>query len=240
MRALTDSDLLDVWERGLSQLPLLRASSLLATAFPEFSADERETLTIGRRDGLLLSLRERTFGPAVNAMAVCDQCQQPVELNFRIDDIRVEPQPSAGEMEVSIGEYQLRVRLPNSRDLAAVMAESHPAEVLFARCLSQAMAGGDAVTAAGLPVDIVEQAIAAIAQADAQADIRLAIECPTCGRRRQVPFDILSFFWREIEEYAIRTLREVHALATAYGWTEDQILALSPRRRRCYLEMAGA
>ena len=55
-----------------------------------------------------------------------------------------------------------------------------------------------------------------------------------------MPFDIVSFFWREIEEFAIRTLREIHALARAYGWAEDQILALSPTRRRCYLEMVGA
>jgi hypothetical protein len=35
-------------------------------------------------------------------------------------------------------------------------------------------------------------------------------------------------------------LAEVHSLARAYGWTEPEILALSPQRRAAYLEMAGA
>jgi hypothetical protein len=35
-------------------------------------------------------------------------------------------------------------------------------------------------------------------------------------------------------------LREVHILASAYGWREDDILAMSPARRRIYLEMLRA
>ena len=37
-----------------------------------------------------------------------------------------------------------------------------------------------------------------------------------------------------------RILREVHTLAAAYGWSEAEILALSPARRRVYLELAAA
>jgi hypothetical protein len=36
-----------------------------------------------------------------------------------------------------------------------------------------------------------------------------------------------------------RLLREVHTLALAYGWREADILNMSARRRRFYLEMAG-
>jgi hypothetical protein len=42
-----------------------------------------------------------------------------------------------------------------------------------------------------------------------------------------------------METYARRLLYDVHALASAYGWSEDEVLAVSPARRRCYLEMAG-
>jgi hypothetical protein len=241
MRTLLAGDLLDVWERGLKQMPFVRAASLLAAAFPERAAEELQRLTIGRRDALLLSLRERTFGPSVNAVTSCEECKATVELHFQIDDLRVvDPQPAGEELSVTAGGYELRLRLPNGNDLARVMPLAHAEQALFAACLLEAESGGSPAEPAGLPREVVTQAIEAIAQADPQADVRLAIECPECGRRGRVPFDIVSFFWREIEEFAIRTLREIHALAAAYGWTEQQILALSPTRRRCYLEMVGA
>jgi hypothetical protein len=45
--------------------------------------------------------------------------------------------------------------------------------------------------------------------------------------------------WREIESMAGRLLRDVHALASAYGWHEKDILALSPVRRQFYLTLIG-
>lgn len=78
-----------------------------------------------------------------------------------------------------------------------------------------------------------------MARADPQADVRLAIACPSCGHQWQGIFDIVTFFWSEIESWASRILHEVHLLALAYGWHEREILALSPRRRQFYLDMVG-
>ncbi len=79
----------------------------------------------------------------------------------------------------------------------------------------------------------------AIEAADPQANLQFDLECAECGHAWQETFDIVSFFWTELEDLAVRTLQDVHALATAYGWSEDQILALSPTRRALYLSMIG-
>jgi hypothetical protein len=79
-----------------------------------------------------------------------------------------------------------------------------------------------------------------MSNADPMADIHLALNCPSCEHKWMAPFDIVAFLWREISAAARRLLREVHTLASAYGWTESEILALSPVRRRAYLEMIGA
>jgi hypothetical protein len=50
---------------------------------------------------------------------------------------------------------------------------------------------------------------------------------------------VVSFFWMEVESWAYRILRQVHALASAYGWSEGDILAMSPWRRQFYLEMVS-
>ena len=108
---------------------------------------------------------------------------------------------------------------------------------LFARCAEGLWRGETEIDAAELPKEIVAAAIEKIAEVDPQAEITLAVTCPQCGRRAQASFDIVSFFWREVEAFVVRILREVHVLASAYGWDEDRILNMSATRRRCYLEM---
>jgi hypothetical protein len=77
-------------------------------------------------------------------------------------------------------------------------------------------------------------------EADPLAAIQLALSCPECGYQWQATFDIESFFWSEINAWANRTLHEVHALASRYGWCERDILAMSPWRRQAYLNMVHA
>jgi len=69
--------------------------------------------------------------------------------------------------------------------------------------------------------------------------VQLSLTCPACSQSSSAAFDIASFLWTEVEAWARRTLRDVHVLATAYGWREADLLALSPTRRRLYLDMIG-
>ena len=78
-----------------------------------------------------------------------------------------------------------------------------------------------------------------MAEADPQADVQLALVCPACGHTWQATFEIVSFLWAELSAWAERTLADVHALASTYGWREADILAMSARRRQRYLELAG-
>ena len=65
------------------------------------------------------------------------------------------------------------------------------------------------------------------------------MECPECGAHFETPFDPPAFVWQELSTLANRLLWEVDQLARAYGWPEADILALSPTRRRAYLEIAA-
>jgi hypothetical protein len=69
--------------------------------------------------------------------------------------------------------------------------------------------------------------------------MQLALVCPTCGSGWAVAFDIVAFFWTELQAWAQRMLRDIHTLARAYGWREADILALSPLRRQVYLELSS-
>ena len=78
---------------------------------------------------------------------------------------------------------------------------------------------------------------AAMAAADPQAEIEISLECPACTCHWTEIFDIDSFFWTELQAWAARILREIHQLASAYGWSEREILALPPLRRNTYLNL---
>ncbi len=242
MRALTAPELLSVWEQGQAQPHVHQALQLLGAASPDLAPEALARLSIGQRDARLLTLREWTFGPQLVGLARCPRCDERLELTLALADIRAEPEPQPQEAYTcSAADYVVRWRLPNSLDLLTVSGSLDTAEAhrrLLERCVLEARQAGEERSAAQVPPEVVEAMVRQMAEADPQANVQLSLTCPACGDAWQAPFDIVSFFWSEIDAWARRTLREVHALALAYGWTERDTLALSPQRRQLYLEMA--
>ncbi|HWS55407.1 MAG TPA: hypothetical protein VN228_14815 [Pyrinomonadaceae bacterium] len=243
MNALSTSKLLRVWERALGEVPAGRSLALLAAACPEMSPEELASLSVGRRDRMLLALRERTFGPRLVGLAPCGACGEGLELSFDVADISAGQAAEAeGELTAEADGYEVRFRLPNSVDLLAVAARGDAEggrQHLLARCLLRAARGGAPVAFEELPDGVLDAVESRMAEADPQADVRLALTCPACGHRWLATFDVVSYFWSEVNAWAYRVLGEVHRLASAYGWREEDILAMSPWRRHVYLEMVG-
>ena len=244
MRALTAAELLAVWERGQGRPPLDRALLLVAAASPGRSAEAAASLSIGERDAELLTLREWMFGKTMESMVTCSRCGERLEMAFNVSDMRAEvPDGGSDEPAMSVSGYELQFRIPNSTDVGAVCGLSEPElqrRALFERCLISIRRNGQPATADQLTSDVMDAVAARMAELDPQADLRLNLTCPTCQHRWQAAFDIVSFLWSEIESWAWRILREVHILASAYGWSERDILSLSAGRRKWYLEMVGA
>jgi len=216
------ADLLTAWDQGRSRTPAGRGQSLLAALRPE--AGRRTALSVGQRDALLFDLRGELFGSGVEAVASCPGCAEQVELTFEL---------------VHDG-YTVRARPPTTADLAALEGVGSAAEgreLLLGRCVVAALRGGTDVSPAELPESVRVELATRMAEADPQADTRLVLTCPGCGRTWDATFDIVSFLWQELDTEARRLVREVHGLASAYGWPEAEILAMSPARRSLYLEM---
>jgi hypothetical protein len=241
MRALSAAELLDVWERGLAQSPPQRALTLLALACADDPIERLAHWSVGRRDTHLLALREQTFGPQLASIAACPACGERLEFRIAASDIRATPATEPEEpLAIAYADFDVRFRLPNSLDLAsldpAADAETNRRNLLN-RCVVAARHADATIAAAELPGDLVAAIAQRMAEADPRADVRLALDCPQCRHAWQAPLDIVSYFWTEIHAWAGRILREVHGLASAYGWREADVLALSPGRRQAYLEM---
>jgi hypothetical protein len=240
MRSLSADELLDVWERGLNQGPVERALGLLTAGSPDLPEGTLAGIPIGERDGQLLSLREQVFGPDLETVARCPACSELLETTLRVSDLRVSPGADPAPLSpLESGGYLVRFRLPDSRDLIAIAGledASAAKNLLLERCIEEAKNGQDPVPTGDVPGEVLDAVQEAMEASDPQADIRLNLTCPSCGHTWKEHFDILSFFWDEIDNWANHTLDEVHALAMAYGWSESEILSLSTLRRQMYLE----
>jgi hypothetical protein len=174
-------------------------------------APDAASLPIGRRDASLLELRVALFGSDFTGVTSCPACGEEIELAFDADEVRREPpfdDPS--------------LRLPTTEDLIAI---EHMTDLASARAMLLERCGAS------------EEDVARMAEADPQADVQIDADCPACEHRWREPFDIASYLWTEIAVLARRLLLEVHELASAYGWSEHEILELSSARRNAYLEM---
>ena len=241
MRALSASELLDLWEQGQGERPTRRALVLLAAACDQ-PIDALARLPVGERDARLFALRESTFGSRLTSIASCGRCGERLELSFDASDLSGAGQQIEDVLSLDVDGYQIRFRLPNSLDLmaAANLKEIGAARtLLLEQCIRSAERRGDEITAGQLPESVVERISARMSEADPQADIQLALNCPVCSNEWQTAFDIESFFWIEINAWAARILGEVHILASAYGWSEQEILRVSAWRRECYLNLVN-
>ena len=250
MRSLSTTELITVWERGLNQTPIQRSLALLAIACPEISPEELAKLSIGQRDARLLVLREWTFGSQLVSVTDCPHCGDRLELTFNVADIKVSPETELGEvLSLKVDKWEVQFRLPNSLDLLSLTSPQSPSQSdseaialarnqLLQRCLLRVCHEGKEPTEP-LPSLMDDRIVEQMALADPQADVQLALNCPACGHQWQSVFDIMSFFWSEIDAWTYGILREVHELASAYSWRESDILAMSPQKRQIYLSMVN-
>ena len=255
MKTLSAAELVTAWEGTVNRSPVQQALGLLKAVYPEYSMERLASLEIGKRDALLFTLRERLFGTSLSGVVLCPKCQQRIELNCQVSDLRVEPvmldavDQDKAVMTITMEGYRVEFRAPNSADMSSIEADIPPSEAqrwLLARCIRSVVRTGKrsvkrkaGVDIDQLPPSVTEAITEQMAQADPQADTQLALTCPDCRHAWCVTFDIVTYLMKEIHRLVQRILEEVHILARAYGWRESDILAMAPTRRRAYLELLG-
>ncbi len=209
---------------------------------PELAA----SFTVGDREALVLHLRRLTLGDRVPCLIRCPECQEALDLDLRVSDLLVSPvQASPLEHEVSITSmgvsYRVRFRLPTGADQeeAARIARHAGAEAgarrILERCVAEVREDGRVLDA--LPTGLEQALSRAMAERDPQAELMLNPTCPACGANFSTLLDAASFFFEEIRAHVRSLFREVHLLARHYHWSESDILAMTPARRRTYLSL---
>ena len=243
MRALTTTELLDAWDAGADASPAERCLALvgLATGQPRDAIAAR---SLGWMAVQLLALRAGLFGPSLSCLATCGRCGTVVEMDVAIADL-TSPFQSLGvaeePLQLEFDGYCIGYRLPSCRDLLSLQGDPVSASRALATSLVEyALLHGEATDADALPLELHSELARSVVEHDPLAHIELVIQCSACGFDWLETLNVMDFVWQEVAAHARRLTAEVVRLASAFGWREADILGMSERRRRRYLEMLPA
>jgi hypothetical protein len=238
VRSLTGGDE-EMLLESRSMLPAERDTALLARCVVSLAGEtptmgDVSDLCLGDRQALLVGIRRATLGDRIQSTVSCpgDGCAASLDLDLDAASLVLPPYENPQPVyEVSLGGKRIRYRPVTGKDQEAAARASSlgiraGVDVLLARCVEGEM-----------PEDLRQRAAELLAEVDPQAEILLDVRCSECGGRFSVLFDAGSFLAREVASGPDTLLREVHALARAYHWSEREILAMSTPRRRRYLEL---
>jgi hypothetical protein len=232
--------LLAIWEQGLGHAPSLRAEAMLQRLNP--AAAPR---TLGVRNRRLIDLHARLFGDELELSSHCPACSATVQFSSLccalISDSKDER--STPTEHIEIAPYAIEFRLPDRSDVTVAASDGDGEEFarrLLYRCVVSATRDGAGIAAGDLPDDALDALSRRIESLDPLALVSFSLECPECRTCWDAPLDLDQLLWTKVQAAAERLLLDVDALARTYGWTERDVLALTPSRRAAYLQLAGA
>jgi hypothetical protein len=234
VREPTGEDELYVVETALAPLPavleLARRVGSTVTGGPLDWA----SLPATDLDAAALAMRRSWVGEVIRTDAMCPRpgCQERMDVSFGIGDYIEHHRPlrprgvteAADEGWFTLAGATARFRIPTVADLLAATSGDKPAETLSGRCV-------DAPEISRALARRLDRALSALAPS---LDDILGGSCPACGHEMTMRFDPLAYTLTELRNAFSGIHLETHALASAYGWPEEAILALPRSRRRRY------
>jgi hypothetical protein len=238
---LSTSDLVEMWEQGCNRPTVARALLLLSRCGPKRSGPEVSALSIGQRNQALLGVHERMFGDRLECRVACPECGD--ELEFELDSRAL---ASDGYVDAALDAvYELReedveiqFRVLDSHNLAAASrctSVEHARQVLVGRSVLSARRANLELAAEDLPASTVAALADELERVDPSIVWRLSLTCDGCGSAWSTSLDLVAYVWKKVASRAGQALSDVHELASAYGWSEAQVLGLSDARRQAYL-----
>ncbi len=240
--------LLTLWECALGQPAGARDDALLRASFE--GAEPARTL--GERNTRLMELHARLFGREIELLSHCPACHTVAQFSGNCDALAAQMWPRLADAPPHRLEAQghvIEFRLPDSADIAIASTDEGAegdegdedfTQLLLDRCVLACTREGADVPVRQLPEPVLEMLSQRMETLDPGASVSFALDCPQCATHWQAPLDVGEMLWQKVRAAAERVLLDIDMLARAYGWTEREVLRLSPLRRAAYLQMVTA
>lgn len=242
--------LLALWEDALGLVPIERDEALLRGLV----ADEDAQRTLGERNALLLQRHAQLFGSTIALASRCPRCATSTRFGADCAELaaQIPPERATAIHTLDAGGHRIEFRLPRADDVAAAArtpVDEDPAGEaragddfagrLLERCIVSCTQAGAAIEPSLLSREVREQLSQRMEALDPGASLCFALRCPECSASWDARLDPGELVWQKVQAEAERLLLDVDELARAYGWTQTEVLRLSPIRRAAYLQLAA-
>lgn len=190
---------------------------------------------VGARTAALLrlvALTEQRDEVSLSARCVAPACRESFEFEL---PLRALPGGAAGAGPLRVqldAERVLTMRRPTGDDLrrwrdAQPRSRDQAVRLMLDSLVLEGDVGPDDQAA-------VSTSIAAM---DPLVDFTVSCHCPACGMATEVAIDLETLALASLVRRQRALLQEVHCLASHYGWTEADVLAVPAPRRARYLAL---
>lgn len=191
--------------------------------------------TVGTRIAALLGLMATTDAvDYLNLLALCEDpsCGEKFEFELPLSlVVNCVPEKSIIQVELD-GMRTVSLRHPNGQDLRDWHKQSPVSRKAAIAAMLKSLVIDGQVTHED--ESIIAEALSTI---DPLVAFTVSCVCPACTFPNEVTVDLEDIALTHFKRRQLVLLREIHELASRYGWTEAEILAIQPRRRARYLTM---
>ena len=219
----------DAGDRAEVATAVLARCALATDGAPLGDASARE-LPIGKRLGALVEVTRLSGRRELSQLFRCDGCDEEFEVELPLDTLASAQEAAEADAPAAVewDGTSYRPRRPTGDDLRRWRNRA-PSDAEIAEAL-----GGPSDEA---PAELLAAIEASLDAADPLVDAAVRSACPACERTFEHPVDLEGELLALARSDQDELLEDVAALAGAFHWSEHDILALPPRRRRRYRAM---
>ena len=164
-------------------------------------------------------------------MSSCPACDAAVDVDVDLAEVLACLPPVdtdyADEYVLGHGDYVVRYRLPTTADLLSAADADDPAVRIAARCVSSIEKSGAAVVLADAPPTCWQKSASTCPRQTRPLTSGWVSDAPNAQPNGRALLDVTAIFHAELTGAALQIISEIDELASRYGWSEQQILALT-------------
>jgi len=169
----------------------------------------------------------------------CQQCAQHLEIEIAVRDFIADEEATVFEWSPQPGQL-LSVRLPTGQDQQRWLTSNDISVHSMAQQLVVRVNAEPRASDWRIPEDWVDALADELARHDPLTALELPVRCPACEATTTIEFNLEEELLVRLRARQLATLRDIHTLASAYHWSESEILKLPEWRRRQYLTQIAA